>query len=181
MDPDRAAPKRRLFFALWPDARVAAALDAAGRRAHRDCGGRRTALDSIHLTLAFLGEIPAERAADAEATAAAVRGESFVLRIDRLGWWKHNRILWAGCDPMPPALESLAADLGRRLRDAGFALEARPFAAHVTLLRNARCPAPPQLPEAIDWPVREFVLVESRLGEEIRYPIIGRWPLSASA
>ena len=176
-----AAEHRRVFFALWPDARVADGFAAIARHAHADCGGRITGRDSIHLTLAFLGDIPAERVADAEAAAALVAGEPFTMPIDRLGHWKHNRILWAGCEDPPAALAALVADLGERLRGAGFTLEMRPFAAHVTLLRNARCATAPTLAETIEWPVGEFVLVESTPGAEVRYRPIGRWPLRNGA
>lgn len=172
---------RRVFFALWPDPQVADALAAIARHAHADCGGRVTGRDSIHLTLAFLGDIPAERVAAAEAAVAAVAGEAFTMPIDRLGHWKHNRILWAGCEEPPAALAALATDLGERLRGAGFTLETRPFAAHVTLLRNARCAAVPALAESIEWPVGEFVLIESTPGAAVRYRPIGRWPLRRGA
>jgi 2'-5' RNA ligase len=176
-----APERRRVFFALWPETRVADALTATARQSHGDCGGRITGHDSIHLTLAFLGDIPAERVAAAEEAAALVAGEPFLLAVDRLGYWKHNRILWAGCEASPAALAALAADLGERLRGAGFALETRPFAAHVTLLRNARCAAVPALAEPIEWPVGEFVLIESTPGAAVRYRPIGRWTLQGKA
>jgi 2'-5' RNA ligase len=35
------------------------------------------------------------------------------------------------------------------------------------------------LPQSIGWPVREFVLAESRLSSSgARYQIVGRWPLT---
>jgi 2'-5' RNA ligase len=63
---------------------------------------------------------------------------------------------------MPPELTGLAGELHGALRAAGFALEERPFAAHVTLLRRARMPRLiPPLPR-VAWPVDEFVLMRSR-------------------
>ncbi len=173
------ADLRRVFFALWPEANTAWALHAAGREAQRGCGGRLTAVDTVHQTLAFLGGILAARVADAEAAAAATVGIPFEWRLDRLGYWKHNRILWAGGDCEP--LAALAADLAERLRAAGFELERRPFAGHVTLLRKARCGHLPPLPAPIAWQVRDFVLVESHLDAQgARYETIGRWPLATA-
>lgn len=171
----------RLFFALWPEATVAGRLHEAARLAQARCGGRLMRRETLHLTLAFLGDVAAARQADAEAAAAMVAGAGCVLAVDRLGCWKHNRIVWAGCSSLPPALGRLAQDLGARLRAAGFALEARPFAAHATLLRNAHCApdALPQLP-AIDWAVRDFALVASRRDADgARYEVLRRWPLAA--
>jgi 2'-5' RNA ligase len=74
-------------------------------------------------------------------------------------------------------LTFLADTLGTELRQAGFSLDSRSFAAHVTLLRDARSAAPPPLPQVLDWPVREFVLVESAPSREgARYEIVARWP-----
>lgn len=170
----------RVFFAVWPDETAARALAAVGREAHRSCGGRPMRRDTLHLTLAFLGEQPEARIAEARAVAdavAAVAAQPFTLAIDRLGYWQHNRILWAGGDCLP--LAALADVLGAGLRAAGFTLDERPFAAHATLLRNARCPAVPALAAPIAWRVAEFVLVESRLSAEgADYHVIGRWPLA---
>lgn len=141
--------------------------------------------DTLHLTLAFLGEVDAaefDRAcaiADEVAqagAAAAGGGEVGVLRIDRLAFWKHNHIVWAGCDEVPAPLAALADDLATALRAGGFALDSRRFAAHVTLLRNAACTGPLAPIEAFDWPVREFVLVQSQLDRAgARYEIVRRW------
>lgn len=170
---------RRLFFALWPDGAGAEALAAAARAAHKTCGGRPMGRDDLHLTLAFLGDATAERLAAAEEAAAGVAAAPFDFAIDRLGCWQHNRIFWAGCTETPPPLAALAQALGERLRAAGFVLEVRPFAPHVTLLRQVDCSrASPPLATAVPWPAAEFVLAESRRTPAGgRYAVIGRWPL----
>jgi len=189
-----AAP-RRVFFALWPGPDVAKRLHALSADAHAACGGRRMKRDTLHLTLAFLGEVDAERfeLACAVADDVAARGGAagmapspdMTLRIDRLAYWKHNRIVWAGCDEVPPALAALAGDLAAALREAGFALDSRPFAAHVTLLRNAACPGGSGHLgpfAAFDWPIDQFVLVQSRLDPGgAHYEIVRRWPVPGCA
>lgn len=169
---------KRCFFALWPDEALAGSLHDLAVAAHGSCGGRLMRRDTLHLTLAFLGEIPAERVAAAMAAADALAGtEAFDLTLDRLGYWQHNRILWAG--GVSPGLTFLADTLAARLRAAGFALDTRAFAAHVTLLRDARCAVVPTMPAVSAWPVREFVLAESRPNAAgAAYEIIGRWPLA---
>lgn len=186
---DPAPPRRRrIFFALWPDPVVAAKLHGLGRQAQGLCGGRPMRRDTLHLTLAFLGEVDAagfEAAVGAADEVAAATdgsaGTAAALTIDRLACWKHNHIVWAGCDVVPPPLAVLASGLGATLRGRGFRLDSRPFAAHVTLLRNARCGAELAVPVPFEWPVGEFVLVESHLGAEgARYEIVGRWPLAGA-
>jgi len=136
------------------------------------------ARDSLHLTLAFLGDVAAQRLAAAVTAADGVRSPAFALRLDRLGYWRHNKVAWAGCDAVQPALAGLATSLAASLRQQGFALEERPFAPHVTLLRKAeRAPDEPAW-AGVGWPVREFTLVESRLsGSGSRYTVLQRWPL----
>lgn len=140
----------RLFFASWPPPELARALTRWAREAQRGCGGRVTREDLIHLTLAFLGN--ADPAA-AIATARTVRVGTTSFPVEIAHYWKHNRIVWVGPQEVPRPLAALARALG----------EAREFAAHVTLIRKARGPASlPPLP-ALQWPVSEFALMNSRL------------------
>ncbi|MDP2795185.1 MAG: RNA 2',3'-cyclic phosphodiesterase [Sulfurisoma sp.] len=173
---------RRLFFALWPDAAVAAALYAAARQAHRTCGGRLTRRDTLHMTLAFLGDVAAARLDQALAAAEKVgAGDTApcVLTIDRIECWRHNHIVWAGGSRMPAELPALADALAAALRERGFRIESRPFVAHATLLRQAYCAAGLALAAPFAWPVGDFVLAESKLGGAgASYDILGRWPLS---
>ena len=166
----------RLFFALWPPADAAHALAAWAKNVQRDAGGRASAEDSIHLTLAFLGEADPLKAA---AAGRKARGRRFELPIDACKYWRHNRIVWAGPRDMPAALRDLAGALREALKGGAFALEERPFAAHITLVRKASAPsAIPQLPR-VSWPVSEFVLVRSRpQAGGSRYEITDRFALA---
>jgi 2'-5' RNA ligase len=152
----------RLFFALWPPQPAAGALHEWAARAARLAGGRVTRADTVHLTLAFLGETDESRLARARQAARGVSGAPHSLPIEQARYWKHNRIVWAGPNEIPAPLAALAVDLKNNLEREGFSLESRAFAAHVTLIRQAREPgaALPQLP-GVDWPVEEFVLVRS--------------------
>ena len=143
----------------------------------RDAGGRATAEETIHLTLAFLGDADPGKAA---AAARLVSGPSFELPIDAAKYWKHNKIVWVGPAKMPSPLQDLVQDLHGRLRADGFALEDRPFAAHVTLVRRAGIPdALPPLP-SVTWPAAEFVLVRSStVGTGSRYAVVERFPLAS--
>jgi 2'-5' RNA ligase len=149
----------RLFLALWPPATTAQALAQWSQEVARDTGGTPTASEKIHLTLAFLGEADP---ANAFKAARRVKGARHALPIDHAHYWKHNKIVWVGPQAMPAPLAALAGQLHAALKDHGFALEERPFAAHVTLLRKAKPPkALPPLPK-VDWPVDEVLLVRSR-------------------
>lgn len=173
-----ASGQRRVFFALWPDAAALDALEAAARACEACCGGRRMRRDGLHLTLAFIGAVAPDRLALLHEIAAGVRAEPYELVLDRLGWWAHNRILWAGCGEAPSHQRRLFEALARPLAAAGFALDPRPHAPHVTLLRQAHCREVPALAAPIPWRVESFGLVESALQPGgARYRELASWPL----
>lgn len=147
----------RLFFALWPPTATAEALAEWAR----GCDGRALAAPKVHLTLAFLGDADPGRAA---AAARGVHGERHALPLEEAGYWRHNRIVWVGPRETPPRLAALVESLHAALRKDGFVLEARPFAAHVTLVRKARPPHLSNVPQ-LAWPVDQFALVQSVQGE----------------
>jgi 2'-5' RNA ligase len=171
-----------VFFALWPEDAVRQELARAARLMHGACGGRVTRTDNLHLTLVFLGEVQRKRLDTLREAAAAVRAPAHVLPLERLGWFRRNRVAWAGPGETPRETLELVRRLEAALRQARFHFDARPYEAHITLLRKALCGE--ALPEIapIRWPVREFVLVESELnqGGSI-YRIIGRWSLNGAA
>ena len=166
----------RLFFALWPPPEAARALGEWAREVQRQGSGRLTREDTIHLTLAFLGE---GDPAKATAAATSVRASAFDFPVEVARYWPHNRVVWAGPREIPQPLSELVAQLHPALATQSFVLESRPFAAHVTLLRKASKPASiPELP-AVQWPVSEFLLIRSALSPQgSRYETVERFPLS---
>lgn len=171
---------RRVFFALWPDVAALDALEAAAIAGEACCGGRRMRRDGLHLTLAFIGAVNDERLELLHEIAAGVAAEPYELVLDRLGCWRHNRILWAGCGETPSRQHRLFAALATPLAAAGFALDPRPHAPHVTLLRHARCAGLPELATPIRWRVEEFTLVESTPQPDgAPYRVLKSWPLRA--
>ncbi len=96
--------------------------------------------DSLHLTLAFLGELDDEQLATATqaAVAAAPAVSPFTLTVAGLGVFgppSAPRVLWCGVGGDVPALLRLQAALADQLDAAGFPREQRPFAPHLTLAR----------------------------------------------
>jgi RNA 2',3'-cyclic 3'-phosphodiesterase len=169
----------RLFFALWPPAATVAALAVWAGKAQAATGGKPTPPEAIHLTLAFLGEVSENRIPDAMRAARGTRGAPHALPIELAKVWAHNSVVWVGPERTPAALDALARALRAQLQAEGFAIESRPFAAHVTLVRKAhRAPRLPPLPR-LEWPVEEFTLVRSQLlPTGSSYEIIDRFGLA---
>ena len=176
--------RRRVFFALWPDKAALERVDRVGKQLHAMGGGRRMRPEGLHVTLAFIGEVPDERIAVLRQAAGRVAAPAFSLRLDQVDCWRPKRIAWLGCSEPPMQLMTLVGQLYERLAEAGLPLDSGDFTAHVTLLRNVHCARCTPLPEfePIHWPVTEFVLAESTLTPEgAHYGVIGRWPLPDAA
>ena len=166
----------RLFFALWPDDAVRAELAGWSRELHVACGGRPTPSENLHLTVAFLGKVDDACVAEVERTASEVSPKAVSLVLDQPGYWKQNRIAWAGASVVPPELEALVSELRGALAKSRIGFDAKPFVSHVTLLRDAREPrAIPEL-APIEWRLEGFALVQSvSLPQGSRYEIRKSW------
>lgn len=169
---------RRLFFALWPDARVRTQLVAFSRLWTK----RPVADDKLHMTLLFLGvRGERERACFCQA-ASKVECQPFELHLDYLGGWPGAGIQWLGTSQIPGVLSGLVGSLTAAMEPCGFEAEKRPFVPHITLARKVRQPKVKTGIKAICWPVRDFVLVESAVVEGgAGYEVLQRWPFEKNA
>ena len=167
----------RLFFAVWPDAEAAAALVAHARELAEACGGRPVTAAMLHLTLAFLGEVDADRMTDLVGC-AGFRARQFRLELDRVGAFRRARVAWAGPSTPPPGLFALQEKLAARLGAGGFALEEREFNPHLTLVRRIERNLPVASIAPVAWNADALTLVRSETGTG-RYTIVERWPLGA--
>jgi RNA 2',3'-cyclic 3'-phosphodiesterase len=160
--PDEGRPAagatRKLFFALWPDGAARAALAAL----QAPVAGRLTPAAKLHLTLAFLGHVPAGRVPALLGIRDRLAVPPLRLVLDCYGYFARPRIAWAGMTQVPADLAALHAELVRELEAAGFSAATHgAFKPHVTLAREARH-APPGAPATpVVWEVDRAVLVES--------------------
>lgn len=178
----------RLFFALWPDATMQAALAQAAaslvraiEASSRDV--RVVPTQNFHLTLAFLGSVPGFRVdavkqlASRCAETVARRPLPVELTFDTVEHWSKPQIVCAVArDASIPAVR-LSQALTSALTAEHFTPDTtKPFRAHVTLARKAtREPRDKQF-EAVSWSFREFALVHSRTapGGSV-YTVIGSY------
>lgn len=126
----------RCFVGCWPDPATRAQLDRLAAAAlQRNPRARRIEPHNLHLTLAFIGELAQARAGELAAALACDAPEPFEWCLDRTGRFERARVLWAG-GPDSPALARLAQRVRSRLQALHIAFDEKPFAAHVTLLRD---------------------------------------------
>lgn len=192
MSPEGGAEQKikpataRVFFALWPSPALASALADVATAVAGRYGGRSSRADTIHLTLAFLGEVPESALPTLCALAAELEAPPFELVIDRLGFWPHNHLLWAGCSTTPAPLQDMVLALQKSLIAAGFTPDRadRPFTPHLTLLRKVPVISQPGsdelLPEIspLPWHCSRWVLVNSHSNAQgASYQAIGEFLL----
>jgi 2'-5' RNA ligase len=172
-------PALRAFFALLPTEAVRDELFGWAQACCASTEGRLVRRENLHATLAFLGEIDRGRLPELALLAQEVAAERFELLLDRIGYWPHNRIVYAAAASVPAPLASMAAALTLCLSRAGFHTEERPYFAHVTLLRAARrAPADVRV-ASLRWPVDAIALMQSaRSAGQLVYRPLGRWTLA---
>jgi 2'-5' RNA ligase len=133
----------RLFFAipLPPDALQAA--QAAQARLRSLSGAARISWANaaqLHFTLAFLGEQDEAGLARAlqAGRSAAQHAAPFALSLGQPGAFpgpRRPRVLWLGADQGASAMEALASQLRKALREHALPFDDKPFHAHLTLAR----------------------------------------------
>ena len=117
---------------------------------------------------------------DLMAVAAVQAWPEVDLSFDRLAWWPKARLLCLEASTLPQPFVDAVLGLHDNLRSAGFAIERRPFRAHITLVRNIGQMAAPGLPRSFagfPWPVRGMALMASRpTPEGSQYSVLRQWP-----
>lgn len=177
--PDRSS--RRLFFALWPSATDAERMMAWVHDAHNAVGGRMMRVDTLHLTLAFLGNTPLDRVQALVQAVPSWPAPVAPVTLRRFGRFAGPRVVWAGPETQdsPSWLSHLHDDLWCRLLAMGWQRPDGQFRPHVSLLRKA---GPGELaalhrPPLI-WMPDQCVLVASQPTEGgSTYQVLARMPL----
>lgn len=156
---------------MWPPDALADTLAEVAREAAEHLGGRPTRRDTIHLTLAFLGDVPVSELPKLYAAGERVRASSFALKIDRCGYWQHNGVLWAGLGEGLDCLHDLYRQLRAALDESGFRPDpqVRRYTPHLTLVRRVSLVSDESMQataqgfRSLDWLCTSYVLVRSDL------------------
>ncbi|WIO43965.1 RNA 2',3'-cyclic phosphodiesterase [Klebsiella electrica] len=171
---------KRLFFALELPAEAQRQIVHWRAANFAEDAGRPVAADNLHLTLAFLGEVSADKQHALAALAGRIHQPGFTLTLDDAGQWLRSRVVWLGTRRPPRGLLQLASLLRAQAARSGCYQSPQPFHPHITLLREARH-AVPIPPPGFSWTfaVSEFVLYESRFSRgRTRYTALERYPFN---
>ncbi|MFJ8861595.1 RNA 2',3'-cyclic phosphodiesterase [Streptomyces sp. NPDC102451] len=180
----------RVFIALAPPDHAKEELARELRPAYDTHPQMRwNRIEDWHITLAFLGELPAETvpllhrplaglAADHRPPSLALRGSGVF----------DDRVLWSGIEGDLDELHMLAADVRSAVKGCGVAFVERPLRPHLTLARARRGDrtSAAEIAEGftgftgLRWPAGRLHLVGSNAGRSrgpIHYRDIEAWPL----
>jgi 2'-5' RNA ligase len=143
--------------------------------------------EKLHVTLAFLGHVDADRVAAVQDALAAIasRFAPFAVSLDKLGAFPHERrprIVFVGSRAQGAAFRTLAVALRDAYRDLGFTF-AEDAVAHVTIARVKEPKRPLPLVDlaAITMQLKSLALFESLpdpANRTTRYETMARAPLS---
>jgi RNA 2',3'-cyclic 3'-phosphodiesterase len=171
------AAARRLFFALWPCDEFRADIETATHSLAHASGGRLIPPRNFHVTLLFLGEIPAALFPVVQQAGAALTGSrAFQLEFDTLESW--GRKVLCLTSSAPPAAVDLAEKLRASLRSPLKQVDERSYRPHITLARDLPRAVRPQKIKTLNQKVSDYALVESvRDAGGSHYSVLERWPL----
>ena len=171
--PTAAAPRARLFVALWPSPQALAGVLGWQAACAWPAGARPVPAGKVHLTLHFLGAVGRGRLPELR-RALDLPGRRFELALERAAVWPGGVAVLEPAGAVPAALLDLHARLGEALRSLGVPTEARRFRPHATLARRAAGAVLPAAGAPVRWSTAAHVLVESAGGYRLLHEY--RWP-----
>lgn len=182
MPADIPAPFLRLFIALAvpPEVRQEIGRAQARLQRHSPPGAVRwTRPDQFHLTLKFLGDVPAEQVAALKKSLAPICAAAPALRLSAQGvgffpGTHKPRVIWAGARDVQGRLPELHGQIEAALRWLAPAERVEKFTGHITLGRfkpghHAAIPKLLALADDLrdrhfgDWQAGEVEIIRSEL------------------
>jgi 2'-5' RNA ligase len=163
----------RLFFALWPDDDVTRQLSEIACQLNLESSSRRVDPKNYHVTLAFVGEVPAAKLAVLQQIGRSLHVPRLTFTCDSIEFWRHSQVVVAAVHSAPPGL----LDLWAKLHDA-LELPRETLRAHVTLARKvAQAPVLKAMSPVV-WRATDFSLIRSDTGGvESAYTVLDTWSL----
>lgn len=184
----------RLFIAVDIPAEVRERLSQYLERVRPLAPDARWArIESLHVTLKFVGEVNDAKAAEIRAALAPIKAQPFQVQFKEIGFFpnpRSARVFWAGVSASD-ALPQLASTIETAVEKLGIPREKRAYHAHLTLARTPEggalryCfrllqerlsgEAPPQFGTMF---AQEFFLYQSQIMRGgARYTKLQRFPL----
>lgn len=146
-----------------------------------------------HITVAFLGDVPADRIPGVTSVLAAVAATSAPVDLRIAGGGTFNRgpgtILWAGISGDVERLAAIARRVRRELRQVRVHSDRKPYRPHLTIARPGVRVARELVKADVatltahtgpQWTSQDLHLMRSHLGPAPRYEYLATFPMAAS-
>ena len=128
----------RLFIALDIPNEIRERLNQYVDRVRQFAPDARWArIESLHVTLKFIGEVPDAKVQEIKTALATVKAEPFQVEFKDIGFFpnpRSARVFWAGVSATE-ALPQLAGAVEQAVEKLGIPREKRAYHAHLTLAR----------------------------------------------
>lgn len=163
----------RIFVGICPSQAIRRAL-AQYQKAW--IWNRRVALVSptkFHITLYYIGEVERKRLNEIK-PALQIAFAPFEFKLDTPELWDGG-IAALRASKLPEEFLLLYGALTQRIHALGLRVETREMKIHLTLARKARGATCPQQNYEAVWPVRRYVLLESRLNPPGPYKVLQKY------
>ena len=170
----------RLYFALWPDDGIRLQLSRHRLQLAGESDGKAVIAVTLHMTLAFLGEVDSTQIPVIEQIGSRLLGAPFTYNVNLAGCFPKARIAWLGAKETPWHLYELQKNLQALLASAQLGHDKRTFRPHITVVRDIKTPFPERAIVPVRWPVDHFCLVSARSGPAgPQYQTLRNWRLRA--
>lgn len=168
----------RLFFALWPDDGTRLQLARYRLQLAREVNGRAVFPITLHMTLAFLGDVDWELVPALEEIGSNLVAPTFNYAVNVAGCFPKARVAWLGAKEAPWHLFELQKTLQSALATAQFGHDTRTFRPHITVVRDIETSFEDRAITPVRWPVEQFCLVSGQSGPSgPKYEVLKSWPL----
>jgi RNA 2',3'-cyclic 3'-phosphodiesterase len=168
----------RLFFALLPDSETQQRITTAARELRLDPASPLVRPESLHMTLAFVGKVPALKVALLRKIGDAQRIPAFTIRFDEYEYWPKAKAVVAAARESPASLNLLWRQIHDALAKHNLAPTHDRLRPHVTLARKVSQAPVLQAMSAFDLRAQAFSLMHSdTTGVRPLYTVVDTWPL----
>ena len=170
----------RLYFALWPDDGVRLQLSRYRLQLARETNGTAVFPVTLHMTLAFLGDVDTTLIPLIEKIGSRIKAAPFNYAVNVAACFPKARVAWLGAKETPSHLFELQKNLQAQLATARLGHDTRTFRPHVTVVRDIGTPFEDRAIAPVLWPVDQFCLVSARTGAAApEYKVLKNWQMNA--
>jgi RNA 2',3'-cyclic 3'-phosphodiesterase len=168
----------RLYFALWPNEATRLQLSQCCPQLIRDAGGQALFPPTLHMTLAYLGDVETKLLPVIEKIATSLTGKPFDYTANFAGCFAKARAAWLGTTAVPDELLALQKRLQTLLAAAQLDQDKRSFRPYLTVARDIGTPFADRAVAPVQWHIDHFCLVATRAGAAGPVAdVLKSWPL----